>query len=91
MLITAMALVLLGILSILRSGALSGRMISPEDFFNEGGLAFIVKYIFTHNPFTGYRQDKRILFYGLAGLIMAVIGIALVVYFAWLMYLDFSR
>lgn len=91
MLITAMFLVLIGILAVLRSGALSGRALSPEDFFNEGGLMLVVRHILTHNPFSGYTKDIRILIYGLAGLGMMIVGILLFIYFTWLMYLDFSR
>ncbi|MBD1211142.1 MAG: hypothetical protein H9535_22130 [Ignavibacteria bacterium] len=91
MLITAMALIVVGVLSVLRSGALSGRALSPEDFFNEGGLVYVVKYIFTHNPFSGYTQDWRILVYGLVGSAMMLSGVILVLYFSWLMYVDFSR
>lgn len=91
MLITAMFLVLIGILAVLRSGALSGRALSPEDFFNEGGLMLVVRHIFTHNPFSGYKKDMRILVYGVSGLVMMIAGVILFVYFAWLMYLDFSR
>ncbi|MCU0426989.1 MAG: hypothetical protein MUF71_15325 [Candidatus Kapabacteria bacterium] len=91
MLITAMFLILCGILAVLRSGALSGRALSPEDFFNEGGFMLVVRHIFTHNPFSGYKQDVRILIYGVSGLVMIIVGIGLSVYFAWLMYLDFSR
>lgn len=91
MLITAMMLALLGILAVLRSGSLSGRVLSPEDFFNKGGLQLVLTHIFTHNPFSGYRRDKRILMYGVLGMVMMLVGLVLVVYFAVLMYLDFSR
>jgi hypothetical protein len=91
MLITAMVLLVIGVLAVLRSGALSGRVLSPEDFFEEGGLMYMVKYIFTHNPFSGYNRDWRILFYGLVGVVMMLCGAILVIYFSWLMYGDFSR
>lgn len=91
MLIMAMMLILLGVLAILRSGSLSGRVLSPEDFFNHGGMRLVLKHIFTHNPFAGYQQDIRIVIYGIAGLILMLAGTLLTVYFAWLMYVDFSR
>ncbi len=91
MLIVAMTLTLCGVLSVLRSGALSGRVLSPEDFFNEGGLVLVLRHIFTHNPFSGYEKDLRIMLYGVFGLMMIASGLVLVVYFAVLMYLDFSR
>lgn len=86
-----MMLILLGVLAVLRSGSLSGRVVSPEDFFNHGGMRLVLKHIFTHNPFAGYEQDVRIVLYGVAGLILMLAGIVLTVYFAWLMYLGFSR
>jgi hypothetical protein len=91
MLITAMFLILIGVLAVLRSGTLSGRTLSPEDFFNESGLRHVLKHIFTHNPFSGYANDWRILLYGVAGALLMLAGVVLTVYFSWLMYIDFSR
>jgi hypothetical protein len=91
MLIIAMILALFGVVSVLRSGALSGRALSADDVFNEGGFLLVVKHIFTHNPFAGYERDRRILLYGVLGLAMMVAALLIAVYFSWLMYLDFSR
>jgi hypothetical protein len=51
----------------------------------------VLKHIFTHNPFSGYANDWRILLYGVAGALLMLAGVVLTVYFSWLMYIDFSR
>lgn len=69
-----------GVLLILHSGRLSGRVLSPDEIFAEGGLLRTIKHIFFSSPFAGYKQDKRILLYGLAGLCSLYGGIALFAY-----------
>lgn len=91
MLILAMIAILCGALLVIRSGALSGRVLSPDDFLNEGGLAKTLHHIFTHNPFSGYHTDLRIMIYGVIGLSSMLIGIGIVIYFLFLFYLNFSR
>lgn len=63
------------------SGRLSGKAIDTESFLIDASLIRILKYICTHNPFTGYRQDIRILLFGLSGLLLIAGGIATLVYF----------
>ncbi len=91
MLIFAMISFVIGCWLVILSGKISGKTIEPESFLEDGGLTKVLKYIFTHNPFTGYRQDFRILAYGLSGLLLMIAGAAGVIYFAVLFYLQFSR
>ena len=63
------------------SGRLSGKAIDMENFLVDVSLWRILKYIFTHNPFTGYDKDIRILVYGIAGLLLMLAGLATATYF----------
>ncbi|MBL7998373.1 MAG: hypothetical protein JNL32_07025 [Candidatus Kapabacteria bacterium] len=80
MIILALILITAGILSILRSGAISGRVLSPDDIFSDGGFLRVLRHIFTVRPFSGYRSDMRILLYGVAGLLLFYGGITLFIY-----------
>ncbi len=91
MLIIAMTMILCGILSILRSGALSGKVTGPSQLFEDGGLLIVLKHIFTHNPFTGFRQNILILIYGMAGLFLLCGGIFILIIVLHQFYFAFSR
>lgn len=70
-----------GIWLVIISGRLSGKAIEMENFLVDASLTRILKYIFTHNPFTGYRQNIRILVYGVGGLLMMLAGLTTLAYF----------
>ncbi len=71
----------LGIWLVILSGRLSGKAIEMENFLVDVSLTRILKYIFTHNPFTGYKQNIRILIYGVGGLLTMLAGVATLAYF----------
>lgn len=77
MIIIALTMMVTGVLLILRSSALSGRVLHPDDIFTEGGLMRIIRHVFAVRPFSGFEKDIRILFYGLIGLISTIAGIVL--------------
>lgn len=52
-----------------------------ENFLVDVSIVRILKYIFTHNPFTGYDKDFRILVYGVCGLLLILAGLATAGYF----------
>jgi hypothetical protein len=52
-----------------------------ESLLEDAGITRVLRYIFTHNPFTGYRKDIRILLYGVAGLLLMLLGVASAAYF----------
>lgn len=81
MLFFAVFFLALGIWLVIISGRLSGKAIDMEDFLVNVSLIKIFRYIFTHNPFTGYDKDVRILIYGLAGLLLILAGLATATYF----------
>ena len=91
MLIIGLILLLMGVLLILHSGTLSGKALSPDEFFDGGGLFFVLKHIFTHNPFIGGKKNPLVLVYGILGIMSLLGGIAIFGYFALLFYVDFSR
>jgi len=86
MAIIAFIMIMSGILLILRSSSLSGRVLSPDDIFREGGFVRTVRHIFAVRPFSGYEKDKRILFYGLMGLLTLACGFFLFFYALLLVY-----
>lgn len=47
--------------SVIISGKLSGKAIGVESLLEDAGITRVLRYIFTHNPFTGYEKDLRIL------------------------------
>lgn len=71
----------LGCWLVLISGRLSGKAVEAESLLADGGFTRVLKYIFTHNPFTGYRRDIRILLFGVAGLLLMAGGVATAGYF----------
>ena len=71
----------LGAWLVIISGRLSGKAIEVESLLADSGMTRVLKYIFTHNPFTGYRRDIRILLFGLGGLTLMLVGVATAVYF----------
>lgn len=71
----------LGAWLVIISGRLSGKAIEVESLLADSGMTRVLKYIFTHNPFTGYRKDIRILLFGLGGLTLMLTGVATAVYF----------
>lgn len=71
----------LGAWLVIISGRLSGKVIEVESLLADSGMTRVLKYIFTHNPFTGYRKDIRILLFGLGGLTLMLLGVATAVYF----------
>lgn len=71
----------LGCWLVIISGRLSGKAIEVESLLADSGMTRVLKYIFTHNPFTGYRKDIRILLFGLGGLTLMIVGVATAVYF----------
>lgn len=73
-------MIVTGVLLILRSSALSGKVLHADDIFREGGLLRIIRHIFAVRPFSGFEKDPRILFYGLTGLITTVLGVTLFFY-----------
>lgn len=81
MLFFAILFFVLGAWLVIISGKLSGKAIEVESLLEDAGLIRVLKYIFTHNPFTGYQKDIRILLYGLAGLLLMLLGFAVAVYF----------
>jgi hypothetical protein len=83
MLIFAILFFLLGSWLVILSGKLSGKAIEVESLLEDAGPARVLKYIFTHNPFTGYQKDIRILLFGVAGLILIFAGFAVAVYFVF--------
>ena len=80
MAIVAFIMMVSGVLLILRSSSLSGRVLTPDDIFREGGFLRTVRHIFAVRPFSGYEKDKRILLYGLTGLMTLASGLFLFVY-----------
>lgn len=81
MIFFAALLVVLGCWLILLSGRLSGKTIAADTFLEDAGLWAVIKHIFSHNPFAGYRQDPRIAIYGITGLVLVLAGIGLAVLF----------
>jgi hypothetical protein len=81
MLFFAILFFVLGAWLVIISGKLSGKAIELESLLEDAGITRVLRYIFTHNPFTGYEKDKRILFYGLAGILLMLLGIATAAYF----------
>jgi hypothetical protein len=81
MLIFAITFILFGCWSVIISGRLSGKAIEVESLLEDAGPTRIIKYIFTHNPFTGYQKDIRILLFGVAGLLLILAGVLLAFYF----------
>lgn len=73
----------LGAWLVIVSGRLSGKAIEVESLLADSGITRVLKYIFTHNPFTGYRKDIRILLFGVAGLLLMLLGVATVCYFVF--------
>jgi len=71
----------LGCWLVIISGRLSGKAIEVESLLEDNGMTRVLKYIFTHNPFTGFRSDIRILIYGVAGLLLMILGVATALYF----------
>ena len=71
----------LGCWLVIISGRLSGKAIEVESLLADSGMTRVLKYIFTHNPFTGYRKDIRILLFGLGGLTLMLLGVATAAYF----------
>ncbi|MBN8574637.1 MAG: hypothetical protein ACK5C0_13710 [Candidatus Kapaibacterium sp.] len=86
MIIIALTMIVTGVLLILRSGALSGRVLHPDDIFTEGGLARIIRHVFAVRAFSGFEKDLRILLYGLVGLLSTLSGIALFFYSLFWIY-----
>ena len=84
MLILSVFLVLCGGWLVIISGRLSGKAINMESFLEDSGVFRVVKYIFTHNPFTGASKDIRILLFGMAGLILILSGICIAFYFTFM-------
>lgn len=82
-LIFAITFFVLGCWSVIISGRLSGKAIEVESLLEDSGLTRILKYIFTHNPFTGYQKDFRILLFGVVGLALIVAGVVIAVYFVF--------
>ncbi|MFN8360984.1 MAG: hypothetical protein U0264_13805 [Candidatus Kapaibacterium sp.] len=80
MIITSLIMMVAGVLFILRSSALSGRALRADDLLSEGGFMLLVRHIFMVRPFAGFHTDKRILYFGLSGLLMLGCGIILFVY-----------
>lgn len=80
MIIIALTMIVTGVMLILRSSALSGRVLHPDDIFTEGGLVRIIRHIFAVRPFSGFEKDRRILLYGLIGLVSTIAGIVLFFY-----------
>ncbi len=83
MLIFAITFFVLGCWSVIISGRLSGKAIEVESLLEDSGLPRVLKYIFTHNPFTGYKKDIRILLFGVAGLALITAGIVIAIYFVF--------
>ena len=81
MLFFAVLFLVCGAWLVIVSGRLSGKAIEMENFLVEASLTRILKYIFTHNPFTGYKKDIRILLFGVLGLILILAGVATAAYF----------
>ena len=71
----------LGCWLVIISGRLSGKAIEVESLLADSGMTRVLKYIFTHNPFTGYHKDIRILLFGLGGLTLMLLGVATAAYF----------
>ncbi|HRE57879.1 MAG TPA: hypothetical protein PLW09_08645 [Candidatus Kapabacteria bacterium] len=86
MIIIALSMIVTGVLLILRSSALSGRVLHPDDIFAEGGLGRIIRHVFAVQPFSGFEKDSRILVYGLIGLTSMICGIALFFYSLFWIY-----
>lgn len=84
MLILAIFLILCGSWLVIISGRLSGKAIDMESFLEDSGVFRVIKYIFTHNPFTGFQKDIRILLFGLAGLILILCGFCIAFYFTFM-------
>lgn len=80
MAIIAFIMIVSGILLILHSSALSGKVLSPDDIFREGGFLRTVRHVFAVRPFSGYEKDKRILFFGLLGILLLACGFFLFFY-----------
>ena len=81
MLFFAILFFVLGCWLVIISGKLSGKAIEVESLLEDAGLTRVLKYIFTHNPFTGYQKDIRILLSGVAGLLLMLLGAATAAYF----------
>lgn len=71
----------LGCWLVIISGRLSGKTIEVESLLEDRGMTRVLKYIFTHNPFTGFRKNIRILIYGMAGLLLMLLGVMTALYF----------
>lgn len=81
MLFFAILFFVLGAWLVIISGKLSGKAIEVESLLEDSGITRVLRYIFTHNPFTGYRKDIRILVYGLGGLALILLGFVTAAYF----------
>ncbi len=84
MLILSIFLMLCGGWLVIISGRLSGKVINMESFLEDSGVFRVVKYIFTHNPFTGASKDIRILLFGMSGLILILSGFCIAFYFTFM-------
>jgi hypothetical protein len=87
----AILFVFLGCWLVIISGRLSGKAIEMENFLVDASLVRIGKYIFTHNPFTGFRRDIRILLFGLSGLLLIFGGFFVAFYFTFIVSTPGSR
>ncbi|MBL7974866.1 MAG: hypothetical protein JNJ85_08130 [Candidatus Kapabacteria bacterium] len=86
MIIISLIIMVTGVLLVLYSSELSGKALSPDDIFNKGGFKRLLRHIFTHRPFDGYKEDIRILLYGATGLLMIYGGSLMMVYFITWVY-----
>lgn len=84
MLILSIFLILCGGWLVIISGRLSGKAINMESFLEDSGVFRVVKYIFTHNPFTGASKDIRIFLFGFAGLVLIASGLCTAFYFTFM-------
>ncbi|MBK9247999.1 MAG: hypothetical protein IPM69_07805 [Ignavibacteria bacterium] len=85
MIITALILMVTGIVFILRSSAISGRVLTADDVLRDGGFMRLVRHVFRARPFAGFQNDRRILYFGLSGLLILGCGAVLFVYsFMWI-------
>ena len=84
MLFFAILFFVLGCWLVIISGRLSGKAINMESFLEDSGVFRVVKYIFTHNSFTGASKDIRILLFGLSGLILIITGFCIAFYFTFM-------
>lgn len=84
MLFFAVLFIVCGAWLVIISGRRSGKAINMETFLEDAGITRVVKYILTHNPFTGYRRDIGILLYGVSGLLLIMAGFATAFYFTFM-------